>query len=340
MLPMDVSSVFRGKRITVFGLGLLGRAAGDAEFLAECGAIVTVTDKKNEEELKESVERLKKYKNISLHLGGHIKEDFTSSDMVIRAAGVRFDAHEVAWAKKAGVPVYMSTALCAKYADEAGARVVGVTGTRGKSTVTHMIHHSLIPACRQAGAQNVFLGGNVRGVSTLALLPDITFGDIVVLELDSWQLQGFGDLCISPHIAVFTNFLQDHKNYYKNTDDYFRDKANIFRYQKTNDVLVVGGAIADRVRAESPPLDPIVPDSIPRDWKLRVLGEHNRENASFAVAALQALGVAEDDIRAGLESFEGVEGRLQFIREINGVKIYNDNNATTPEATIAALKAL
>ncbi|HEY4519813.1 MAG TPA: UDP-N-acetylmuramoyl-L-alanine--D-glutamate ligase [Candidatus Paceibacterota bacterium] len=337
---MDVSSVFRGKRITVFGLGLLGRAAGDAEFLAECGAIVTVTDKKNEEELKESVERLKKYKNISLHLGGHIKEDFTSSDMVIRAAGVRFDAPEVAWAKKAGVPVYMSTALCAKYADEAGARVVGVTGTRGKSTVTHMIHHSLIPACRQAGAQNVFLGGNVRGVSTLALLPDITFGDIVVLELDSWQLQGFGDLCISPHIAVFTNFLQDHKNYYKNTDDYFRDKANIFRYQKTNDVLVVGGAIADRVRAESPPLDPIVPDSIPRDWKLRVLGEHNRENASFAVAALQALGVAEDDIRAGLESFEGVEGRLQFIREINGVKIYNDNNATTPEATIAALKAL
>ena len=85
---------------------------------------------------------------------------------------------------------------------------------------------------------------------------------------------------------------------------------------------------------------PQVPSAIPADWKLKVVGQHNRENASFANAALQALGLSAYEIRAGLESFEGVEGRLQFVRELNGVKIYNDNNATTPEATIAALRAL
>ena len=83
-----------------------------------------------------------------------------------------------------------------------------------------------------------------------------------------------------------------------------------------------------------------MPPPIPADWKLKVIGEHNRENASFAVAALRALGISEPEIRAGLESFEAVEGRLQFVREVTGVKLYNDNNATTPEATVAALRAL
>jgi UDP-N-acetylmuramoylalanine--D-glutamate ligase len=84
----------------------------------------------------------------------------------------------------------------------------------------------------------------------------------------------------------------------------------------------------------------LVPKPIPPDWQLQIPGEHNRENAAFAAAALGVLGLSEETIKNGLESFEGVEGRLQFVREISGVKIYNDNNATTPEATIAALKAL
>ena len=325
----------KGKRITVLGLGLLGRGVGDVEFLAKCGAEVLVTDKKTEAELAESVARLKHYPNITFKLGSHDSDDFTNCDMVVKAAGVPLNSPEIAAARAAHVPVVMSTALFAKYAMGAGAQVVGVTGTRGKSTVTHIINHSLIRANRRT-----VLGGNVRGVSTLAQLPSVQAGDIAVLELDSWQLQGFGDLQISPHIAVFTNLMPDHQNYYKNMDEYFADKANIFKFQKQSDVLFSGASILDRIRAESPPIDPIVPELLPKQWKLRVLGEHNRENASFAAAALQALGVSDEDVRAGLESFEGVEGRLQFVREIHGVKIYNDNNATTPEATVAALKAL
>lgn len=329
-------SFFEGKKVTVMGLGLLGRAAGDAAFIASCGAQVLVTDMKTREALAASVVRLEQYPNISFRLGEHREEDFTSCDMVIKAAGVRLDSPYIAAARAAGVPVYMSTALFAKCASDVGAQIVGITGTRGKSTVTNMIYHVLT----HTKLLRVFLGGNVRGVSTLAMLPEVKAGDVAVLELDSWQLQGFGDLQISPHVAVFTNLLPDHQNYYKDMDEYFADKANIFRNQKVGDTLVVGEQVAGRVRAAQPPLEAVVPPALPDDWHLCMPGMHNRENAALAKAALEALGIPETTIQESLESFTGVEGRLQFVREIRGVKIYNDNNATTPDATIAALRAL
>lgn len=326
---------FKGKKITLLGLGLLGRGVGDAIFLAECGAHVTVTDKKTSEQLAESVAKLQNLDNITLHLGGHVESDFTSADLVIKAAGVRLDSPEVAAAHASGIPVAMSTALFAKYASEAGAIIVGVTGTRGKSTVTHMIHHALLQAGRRS-----HVGGNIRGVSTLAQLPSVEKGDIAVLELDSWQLQGFGDLQLSPHIAIFSNLMPDHQNYYRDMDEYFNDKANIFRYQKPGDTLIIGPAIAKRVRDAGAPIDPIIPTTIPADWLLRIPGEHNRQNAALAAAALLALGVSSEVIQSGLESFEGVEGRLQLVGQVSGAMVYNDNNATTPEATVAALRAL
>jgi len=326
---------FEGKKITLLGLGLLGRGVGDAEFLANCGAHLTVVDVKSRSELASSVARLEKFPNVELHLGEHKKEDFMSADLVIKAAGVPLDSLEIKIAKENNVPVAMSTALFAKYAMENGATIVGVTGTRGKSTVTQMIFHSLQSAKRRS-----HLGGNVRGVSTLAMLPEIEAGDMCVLELDSWQLQGFGDLQISPHISIFTNLMPDHQNYYPSMEEYFSDKANIFRNQHGTDFLFAGKDIFEKILAMQPPATPQVPAAIPDDWKLKIPGEHNRENAAFAVAALKALGLSDEEIKVGVGSFEGVEGRLQFVREIRGVKIYNDNNATTPEATIAALNAL
>ncbi|MFZ2555760.1 MAG: UDP-N-acetylmuramoyl-L-alanine--D-glutamate ligase [Minisyncoccia bacterium] len=358
MAPYD--SFFAGKRVTILGLGLLGRAVGDAEFLAQRGAHVTVTDVKSAEELAASVERLSKYPNITFHLGGHVESDFTNTDMVIKAAGVRLDSPEVATAREAGVPVYMSTALAARFAGEVGVTVVGVTGTRGKSTVAHMIHHALVAAAprhsstklgtRGSGqGKRAHLGGNVRGVSTLALLPDMQKGDFLVLELDSWQLQGFGTLKISPQVAIFTNLMPDHQNYYADMDSYFADKANIFKFQKKGDSLIATPELAERIQgigAGEEAYRVHIESPTPSEWKLEMPGEHNRVNAALAAAALEVLSLTPEEIRAGLESFGGVEGRLQFVREVNlpaqagGVKIYNDNNATTPEATIAALQAL
>lgn len=331
----DYGALFKSKKITVLGLGLLGRGVGDVEFLAKCGAKVLVTDKKTEEELQPSIERLHPYSNITYHLGGHKEEDFTNCDFVVKGAKTPTDSPYILAAKKARVPVVMSTALFAKYAMDVGATIIGVTGTRGKTTVANMIYHALKTSGRRA-----HLGGNIRGVSTLAMLPDVGSGDIIVLELDSWQLQGFGDLEISPHISVFTNLMPDHQDYYPDMESYFLDKANIFRFQKRGDNLFVGRGLLKRVQRVRPPVEAIVPEKIPADWTLKVVGEHNRENASLAVATLNAIGLSESEIKSGLESFEPVEGRLQLVRELNGVKIYNDNNATTPEATIAALRAL
>lgn len=328
---------FNGKRVTVLGLGLLGRSVGDAAFIASQGGVVTVTDRKPEAELRASIEQLAAF-NVTFHLGGHRMSDFTDTDIVIKAAGVRLDSPEIAAAKAAGVPVYMSTALAAKFAAEEGVKIVGVTGTRGKSTVAHMIHHALVAAGKRS-----HVGGNVRGISTLAMTPEIQHGDTLVLELDSWQLQGFGDMAISPHVAVFTNLQPDHQNYYPDMETYFADKANIFRFQKKGDTLIATPELARRIEAVGAGADAYrmhVESPAPAAWELAMPGAHNRVNAALAAAALEVLGLSESEIRSGLESFAGVEGRLQFVREIDGVKIYNDNNATTPQATIAALQAL
>lgn len=334
---MNYSDFFKGKKVTLMGLGLLGRGVGDAAFIAEHGGIVTVSDMKSEADLAESVAALAGH-DIVFHLGGHQESDFTDADMVIKAAGVPLDSSYIRAAEKANVPVHMSTALAALFAVEAGARILGVTGTRGKSTVAHMIHHALA-----AAGKRTHLGGNIRGISTLAMLPTIRTGDILVLELDSWQLQGFGYEKFSPHVAVFTNLMADHQNYYPDMDAYFADKANIFKYQKPGDTLVATPELAARINGTGGHADVYRKDvhaPIPAEWGIKLVGEHNRVNAALAAGALEALGLSEDAIKNGIASFGGVEGRLQFVREVGGVTIYNDNNATTPEATIAALKSL
>lgn len=332
MTPHDF---FNGKKVTLMGLGLLGRGVGDARFMAMCGAKVLITDMKTEEQLHDSVAQLEGIEGITFHLEGHREEDFTHTDMVIKSAGVPLASPYIQKAKEANVPVYMSTALAARFARDADATVVGITGTRGKSTVTQMISHTL-----NSVGRTVLLGGNVRGVSTLELVPKMTVDTFLVLELDSWQLQGFGDLQISPQVSVFTNLMPDHQNYYPDMDTYFADKANIFKYQKEGDVLLCGTGIEAKIQQTHPPVAPRVPKPLVDSWVLKVPGEHNRENASLAREALSALGLSDSDITQSLESFEAVEGRLQLVRELNGVQIYNDNNATTPEATIVALKAL
>ncbi len=335
---MKYEDFFTGKRVTLMGLGLLGRGVGDAEFLAPLVKELIVTDKKTEEELASSLQRLEKFSNIRYTLGEHKVEDFQNVDLVIKAAGVPLDSPYIAEAKKNNIPVRMSTDL---FAELAGVPIVGVTGTRGKSTTTHLIAHIL----KHAGKE-VLLGGNVRGVSTLSELSKITADTIAVLELDSWQLQGFGETKISPNIAVFVTFMPDHMNYYKgNMEAYFADKANIFLNQTPEDVFIVGDQVAPFLREygyeKKVAGKTIIAGikNIPKQWKLRIPGEHNRYNAGLAIAATDALGVDTDVICEAVASFEGVEGRLQLVRELNGVKIYNDNNATTPDATIAGLRA-
>ncbi|MGD1003516.1 MAG: hypothetical protein ABR884_02995 [Minisyncoccia bacterium] len=136
-VPAPIAQNFKGKKITLMGLGLLGRGVGDAEFLAAYGAELIVTDLKTAQELAPSIERLKNFNNITYHLGGHRLEDFEDRDMVIRAPNAPLDSPFIAHAREHGIPVEMDASLFAKLSP---ATIVGITGTRGKSTVTHLIY--------------------------------------------------------------------------------------------------------------------------------------------------------------------------------------------------------
>ena len=334
---------FKGKKVLIMGLGLLGRGVGDARFFAEEGAEVLVTDMKTEEQLKDSVQQLKDFPNIRYRLGEHRLEDFKGQDMVVKAAGVPLDSPFVEEARKNDIPVEMDASLLAKLAH--GVIFIGITGTRGKTTTTTLIYQIAQRAFGKS-SQKVFLGGNIRGTATLPLIRQLKKGDIVVLELDSWQLQGFGEAKVSPHIAVFTNLLNDHLNYYKNSvERYLEDKAQIFLHQKQNDYLVAGEKVAHLLTAKyfSAIQNPICvgrAESVPQDWDIKLKGLHNRENVALAIQAAKILGVQYEVIKEVVEGFGGVEGRLQFLKNHKGISIYNDTTATTPDATIAGLKAL
>ncbi|MDB5189486.1 MAG: UDP-N-acetylmuramoylalanine--D-glutamate ligase [Parcubacteria group bacterium] len=338
MPNMDAKGFFEGKKITIMRIGLLGRGVGDAAYMAEQGAQILVVDDASQEVMQPSVDALREFDNITFKFGPYELSDFTNCDLVLKGAGTPMNSPEIAAAHEHSVPVRMSADL---FAEISGVTCVGITGTRGKSTVTHMIHAIL----EQAGIPTL-LGGNVRGVSTLALLENVQPEDVAVLELDSWQCQGWGEAKMSPHVAVFTTFFPDHMNYYKDDlDAYLEDKANIFLSQEPQDTLVLGAQCAELIEEKYSErmLGHVITagaHDLRADWTLLLPGEHNRYDAALAVEACRALNIDDEDIQKALESFKGVPGRLELVRERNGVKIYNDTTATTPDATLAALRAL
>lgn len=347
----DYKNYFKGKKITMLGLGILGRGVNVAKFLAEEGAVLTITDLKPAEALASSLSQLKKYKNITYHLGGHDMADFQKCDLVIKSAGVPIDSHFVAEAEKNGIPVEMDSSLFAKLSP---ATIIGVTGSKGKSTVVHLLFEILKnvfekEALRQGSghrAKQAWLGGNVRGLATLPLLKKAKEGDIVVLELDSWLLQGFGNAELSPHISIFTSFLPDHLNYYQGSmERYFADKAQIFNHQKKEDFLLCTRAVRDSITAygtEKPKSTEIIYSKadFPKNWKTKLLGEHNIENVAGAIVAARLLHVPEKIIKKTVESFIGVPGRMELVATKKGVKYYNDTAATAVRAASLSIKTL
>lgn len=330
---------FKDKKITLMGLGLLGRGVGDAVFFAEAGADLTVTDLKSEADLVTSLEVLKKYKNIKFVLGKHELEDFKNADLVVKAAGVPLESPFIAEAEKNNVPVKMSTQI---FAENTQAEIVGVTGTRGKSTVSYLLNAILNEHYKNTD-HKVFLGGNILGVSTIDFLNKTKAGDAAVLELDSWQLQGFKE--ISPKVAVFSTFMRDHLNYYGGSmEKYFADKANIYRSQKPEDTLIVSEQVMEYIEKFGPkPVSKVVvakASDVPGSWKINIPGEHNKLNVALSMAAAKVMGVSEKTIETAVANFTAASGRLEKIRNFNGIDIYNDTNGTTQDATIAGLRAL
>jgi UDP-N-acetylmuramoylalanine--D-glutamate ligase len=337
----DFRQYFKGKRVTVVGLGLLGKRLGDIAFLAECGAEVLVTDIKTKKELAPSIKKLSKYNlprhgggNITYVLGQHRIQDFENRDFILKGQGVRLDSPYIVHAQRMGIPIEMDESLFAKLSPEV--KIIGVTGTRGKSTTTVLIYEIL-----KAAGKRVHLGGNIKGTAALPLLKEVKAGDIVVFELSSWQLQGWGDARMSPNISVFTNFMPDHMNYYDNDiNAYFGDKSYIYKFHKKGDVLVLGPQMKSLIKNPKSKIVNAGAKSVPSSWDIQLLGRHNLENIACAVEVARAIKIPENKIKKVVENFKGVTGRMELVKNIRGINIYNDTNSCTPEATSVALEAL
>lgn len=328
---------FKNKKVLILGLGVLGRGVKDAIFFAEAGARVTVTDLKTENELKESMEKLKKY-NIKYTLGRHDNQDILNADLIIRNAGVPPNSPFIKLAKKHKIPVEMDESLFAEYCP---CPIIGITGTRGKSTTTALIGKMLEHLYRGT-KKKIYVAGNIQGGATLPLIKKVKKDDLVVLELSSWQLQGFGDKKISPHIAIFTNIYPDHLNYYKSMPEYIKDKKYIFLFQSVSDWCVINRdnqytkAMERQIRSKKIWFSA---KDVPETWKIKLPGEHNRENIAAALVLGRALGFSDEQMKSPLINFTGLEHRLELVKIINNVHFLNDSTSTTPIAGAKALQS-
>lgn len=359
LTPMvSASSLFKNKRITVFGLGLNMGGVGTVAYLAKQGAReIIVTDIKSKEELAPSLKKLSAYKNITYVLGQHRPEDFTRVDMVIKNPIFPWTNEYVKLALEHHIPVEMDSSL---FFSLCPAPIIGVTGSKGKTTTAALIAHIL----ESAGRPTVSVG--ISQVGVLGMLDQITKDQTVVFELSSWRLSALKRLKRSPHIAVLTNIYPDHLNYYKTMADYMADKANIFQFQKASDVLVAdfdntfvremaqdaagtvlfastqealsgdGAWMADETLlvTEAGKETVLLPLA-----EVPLRGQHNVSNVLLASLAALAVGVSMSGVRAGIKSFLGVPHRLEKVTEKGGVTYYNDTAATIPDAAIAALRS-
>ncbi len=326
---------FNGKKVLIMGLGTIGKGLKDALFFYDTGAIVTVTDLKTEQELGNSIDELKKYKNITLHLGGHLESDFIENEIIVRNPDVRMDSSFLEIAKKHGNKIIMDESFACK---NTKAHVIGITGTRGKSTTTTLIYEIL----KRAGF-DVYISGNVRGTATLPILDKLTENSHLVLELSSWQLQGFEDEKVSPEFSIITNIYPDHLNRGGGMDDYVNDKKNIYRFQKKSDVLFLNKDIHDKYHTEfkneaNGEIIYFSKDFV-KNYKTKLLGSHNLENIAVARELCLRLKIDENIIKSVVEQFNPIEFRLEKIREINGISFINDSASTAPIAGVKALES-
>jgi UDP-N-acetylmuramoylalanine--D-glutamate ligase len=344
-----------GKRITVMGLGRFGGGIGVVRFLSKLGALITVTDLRSESELCDSLAAIADVPVQAFHLGGHREEDFVEADLIVVNPAVPRGNPWLSLAEQAGVPLTSEIALFLQFNP---AKVIGVTGSNGKSTTASLIHHLL----REAGVRS-HLGGNIGG-SLLTSLHEIRSDDWVVLELSSFQLAALDRMFCSPQIAVVTNFTPNHLDWHGSLEDYRASKQTILRWQCADGYAVLnaddphvsrwpvhsqatwfrlqdnGGSgffhapdsheiLYRSVRGEEVRIDLPNPEILP--------GTHNIRNVLAGCAAAWAAGVDLAGLTQSLRSYRPLPHRLELVGEYAGRKFYDDSISTTPESTIAAL---
>jgi len=338
----------QGKRVLVVGLARTGVAT--ALFCASRGAVVTATDLRGEQQLGECVDKLRAA-NIQLHFGDPQKSILQGQELVVPSPGVPADAPLLAQARSMNVVVWSEIELAARFLR---GKLIGITGSNGKTTTTSLTEHIL-----RSAEIPTLLAGNI-GTPLIAQVERTAEETVTVAELSSFQLELTESF--RPNIAMFLNLTPDHLDRHKTLDAYGAAKARIFANQTKNDLAVLNAD--DAASAAHVPATPrvfwfsrkkmVTPGAFVRDGKilfahhgeeemiaavsqLPLPGAHNLENVLAATVATWLAGVRPAQIEAGIKSFAGVEHRIEFVAEINGVRYYNDSKATNVDATLKAL---
>jgi UDP-N-acetylmuramoylalanine--D-glutamate ligase len=347
---MDSNFNFTDKNVAILGWGINGLDAAD--FLMKQGAKVTIFDEKEGSELDFSGFDTKR---AELVLGKHYLDDgLKDFDFVIRSPGVYRYIPRIVEAEEAGVAI---TSVVKLFFDLSPAKIIGVTGTKGKGTTSTLIYEIL----KNAGKE-VYLAGNI-GAPMLDLLPKLTKDSWVVLELSSFQLI---DMSLSPHIAVVLNITEDHMDWHKSREEYINAKKNIVLHQTEKDFAVINLDYSDSRKFKEDTsasvfwfsskkkvrgtyvnrLGEIILNSeegneekIGETKQLLLRGKHHWENVCAAVCASTLTGIFPDAIREAVFSFKGLEHRLELVKETKGIKFYNDSFSTNPQTTIAAIRS-
>ena len=345
-------AALRGSRVTVVGLGKGRTAVGLVRFLLAHGARVTVTDDKGPEQLAEGLARLAGL-DVRLALGGDAADRaIDGADLVFHIPGVPPAAPALVRAARRRVPVLTEMELFFRLCP---APIVGITGTKGKTTTTTLIGRML-----EATGRRVLLGGNI-GTAVLDEVDGLGPDDLVVLELSSFQLE---PLRRSPHVAVITLVGEDHLDHHGSRAAYHAAKRNLVAWQGPGDIAVLDlddpaavalhAGCASELRGFSLVRRPrrgawldgtgrlVLVDGerervVCAATELRVPGRHNVRNALAAAVAADALGVAPEASGAVLRAFTGVRHRQEPVGETDGVLWVNNSQGTTPDSTIVAL---
>lgn len=347
-----------GTRYTVMGLGVLGGGVGVAQYLARHGGRVTVTDTNDADALKASIDLLAGLP-VTYHLGGHDEADFTfkNADVVVRNPGVRRTNHFLSIARESGMRIEMEMSL---FFRGCTAPVLGVTGTKGKTSVSTLCSNIL-----RAWNPSTVLAGNM-GISALNLVDDIMREQPVVIELSSWQLEALDEHWLGPKVGVITNVSPDHLDSYDSFEHYAATKRTIAHHGGPESITVYNAddpecvKIVDEVRGRQLPFGVVdagadgawlVGDHLllrmdgdehefPRPRQLQLRGDHGLHNALAAIAATAAYGAPIEAIREGLEAFAGVQNRMEEVAVVDGVLYINDTAASAPAAAVAGLNVL
>lgn len=333
---MDADTYLQGKKVLVMGLGLVAGPANIA-WLVRHGAEVTITDLWPRGTPKKAIEKLGPIADtVNLVIGEYRDEDFTAADIVMVNPSIAFDDPRLTLARDNGAVLENEASLFFRFCKNP---ILGVTGTRGKTTTTMWAHHFL-----QSVWPHAVLTGNVARDPLLAVLDGLDGTSPVAIELSSFQLEFLGRAERGPDVAVITNIMRDHLNRYKNMEAYVDAKTEIFAHQTPEDVLFLKkeNAWRDYLLAKEPtsrlhyydvePLGAPLPEDFEYIW-----GAHNVENVYAAAHAANALGVPWEKIGERYGSLPHPPFRQEIIYERDGLMVVNDTTATTPDAGMAAI---